>query len=96
MQIYGDPQGTQLKVEACLFLSLIDDCSRKVWVYILKTKEEAFQRFKEWKKLVEVQTGRRVKKLRTNNGLEFVKSKFERFCQDEVIQRHKTVSYTPQ
>ena len=78
------------------FLSLIDDFSRKVWVYILKTKEEAFQRFKEWRKLVEVQTGRKVKTLRTDNGLEFVKTEFEVFCQTEGIQRHKTVSYTPQ
>ncbi|GJV95963.1 retrotransposon protein, putative, ty1-copia subclass [Tanacetum coccineum] len=34
-------------------------------------KHEAFEKFKEWKQLVENQTGRTVKKLRTNNGLEF-------------------------
>ena len=62
-------------------MSLIDDYSRKVWVYILKSKEEAFQRFKDWKKLVEVQTGRKVKKLITDNGWEFVKTDFEKFCQ---------------
>ena len=61
-------------------MSLIDDYSRKVWVYILKSKEEAFQRFKDWKKLVEVQTGRKVKKLITDNGWEFVKTDFEKFC----------------
>ena len=50
------------------FLSLIDDYSRKVWVYILRSKDEAFQRFKDWKVSVEVQTGRKIKKLRTDNG----------------------------
>ena len=45
---------------------------------------------------MEVQTGRRVKKLRTNNGWEFVKREFEEFCQRKGIQRHKTVIYTPQ
>ncbi|GJU39514.1 hypothetical protein Tco_1192471 [Tanacetum coccineum] len=36
-------------------------------------KHEAFGKFKEWKQLVENQTGRTVKKLRTDNGLEFCK-----------------------
>ena len=71
-------------------MSIIDDFSRKIWVYILKTKEEAFHKFKEWKTLVEVQTGRKVKKLRTNNGLELIKNEFQ------GILRHKTMSYTPQ
>lgn len=31
------------------FLSIIDDYSRKVWVYLLKTKYEALQKFKTWK-----------------------------------------------
>ena len=34
--------------------------------------------------------------MRTNNGWEFVKHEFEDFCPREGIQRHKTVSYTPQ
>nr|GEW76085.1 retrovirus-related Pol polyprotein from transposon TNT 1-94 [Tanacetum cinerariifolium]GEX65222.1 retrovirus-related Pol polyprotein from transposon TNT 1-94 [Tanacetum cinerariifolium] len=45
--------------------------SRRVWVYILRFKHEAFGKFKEWKQLVENQTGRTVKKLSTNNGLAF-------------------------
>nr|GEW90310.1 retrovirus-related Pol polyprotein from transposon TNT 1-94 [Tanacetum cinerariifolium] len=52
------------------FLSIVDAYSRRVWVYILRFKHEAFRKFKEWKQLVENQTGRTVKKLRTNNGCE--------------------------
>ncbi|GJW90600.1 retrovirus-related pol polyprotein from transposon TNT 1-94 [Tanacetum coccineum] len=52
------------------FLSIVDDYSRRVWVYILRFKHEAFGKFKEWKQLVENQTGRTVKKLRKiNNGV---------------------------
>jgi len=29
------------------FLSIIDDFFRKVWIYILKHKNEAFEKFKE-------------------------------------------------
>ncbi|GJY33791.1 retrotransposon protein, putative, ty1-copia subclass, partial [Tanacetum coccineum] len=55
------------------FISIADDYSRRVWVYILRFKHEAYGKFKEWKQLVENQTGRTVKKLRTNNGLEFLR-----------------------
>ena len=53
------------------FISFINECSRKVWVFILKNKSDAFGKFKEWKKMVEAQTGKKLKKLRTDNGLSF-------------------------
>nr|GEX62887.1 retrotransposon protein, putative, Ty1-copia subclass [Tanacetum cinerariifolium] len=48
-------------------LTIIDDYSRRVWPYFLKHKSEAFSAFKEWKVMVETQTGKKVKKLRTDN-----------------------------
>lgn len=45
------------------FLSIVDDYCRKVWIYFLKQKNEVFKKFKEWKVLVETQTGNKVKKL---------------------------------
>ncbi|GJU90611.1 retrovirus-related pol polyprotein from transposon TNT 1-94, partial [Tanacetum coccineum] len=76
------------------FLSIADDYSRRVWVYILKF--EAFGKFKEWKQLVENQTGRTVKKLRTDNGLEFCNREFEQLCIENGIARHLTITGTPQ
>ena len=35
------------------FLSIIDDYSRKLWIYLLKNKFDAFDKFKNWKVLVE-------------------------------------------
>ncbi|GJZ55954.1 retrovirus-related pol polyprotein from transposon TNT 1-94 [Tanacetum coccineum] len=78
------------------FLSIVDDYSRRVWVYILRFKHEAFGKFKEWKQLVENQTGRTVKKLRTDNGLEFCNREFEQLCIESGIARHLTVAGTPQ
>ena len=37
-------------------------------------------KFKEWKVLVETQTGNKVKKLRTDNGLEFCDKELNDFC----------------
>ncbi|GJX30893.1 retrovirus-related pol polyprotein from transposon TNT 1-94, partial [Tanacetum coccineum] len=78
------------------FLSIVDDYSSRVWVYILMFKHEAFGKFKEWKQLVENQTRRTVKKLRMNNGLEFCNQNFEQLCIESGIAIHLTVAGTPQ
>ncbi|GKE04317.1 retrotransposon protein, putative, ty1-copia subclass, partial [Tanacetum coccineum] len=78
------------------FLSIMDDYSRRVWVYILRFKHEAFGKFKEWKQLVENQTERMVKKLRTDNGLEFCNREFEQLCIESGIARHLIVVEMPQ
>ena len=59
--------GAFLSINTCggmYILTMIDDYSRKIWVYIMKSKDATFEKFKEWKTLVEVQIGRRVKKLK--------------------------------
>jgi len=77
-------------------ITIIDDFSRKLWVYFLKHKNEAFFTFKEWKLLIENQTGKKIKRLRTNNGLEFCSNEFNDFCKKEGISRHLTIPGTPQ
>ncbi|KAH9801557.1 hypothetical protein KPL71_001080 [Citrus sinensis] len=59
-------------------------------------KTKVVKKFKVWKALVENQRGRKLKALRTYNGLEFCNRKFETFCQKHDILRHKTVRFTPQ
>nr|GEU66622.1 retrovirus-related Pol polyprotein from transposon TNT 1-94 [Tanacetum cinerariifolium] len=54
------------------------------------------RKFKEWKQLVENQTGRTVKKLWTDNGLEFCNQEFKHLCIESRIARHLTVVGTPQ
>jgi len=77
-------------------LTFIDDFSRKVLTYFLKEKSEAFKVFKEWKTLLESQTEKKIKRLRTDNGLEFYNHQFDEFCKAEGIARHKTMVNTPQ
>ncbi|GJR16644.1 retrovirus-related pol polyprotein from transposon TNT 1-94 [Tanacetum coccineum] len=76
------------------FLSIVDDYSRRV--YFLRHKNETFSKFKEWKQLVENQTGRKLKKLRMDNGLEFCNQEFNNLCKESGIARHLTVTGTPQ
>nr|GFC10079.1 retrovirus-related Pol polyprotein from transposon TNT 1-94 [Tanacetum cinerariifolium] len=67
------------------FLFIVDDYSRRVWVYIIRFKHKVFGKFKEWKQLVENQTGRTVKKLRMDNGLKFCNREFEQLCTENGI-----------
>ena len=62
----------------------------------LKNKSDAVMKFLEWKALIENQTGRRIKKLRTDNGLEFCSDEFSDYCRKHGIGRHKTVPHNPQ
>ena len=62
------------------YVSLIDDLSWNTWIYILRKKSEVFDRFKEFKALVENQTEKKIKVLWTDNGGEFCKKEFEEFC----------------
>lgn len=65
-------------------------------MFIIKHKSETFEKFKDWKVLIENQVGKKIKRLRTDNGLEFCSKEFDRFCKDEGIARHHTVRHTPQ
>ena len=67
----GGPARVDSKGGSRYFMSIIDDHSSKVWVYFPKTKDQAFSSFKSWKTIFENQTFKKVKKLRTDNGLEF-------------------------
>ena len=53
------------------FLTFTDDKSRYTWVYIIKTKDQVFQCFLEWKVLVEKACKKKIKTLRTDNGGEY-------------------------
>lgn len=65
-------------------------------MFVLKSMEDVFVKFKTWKTLGETQTNRKVRRLRTNNGLEFCNKRFDNFCSKHHIVRHKAVKYTPQ
>jgi len=62
----------------------------------MKTKDELFSRFREFKALVENQTGKRIKVLRSENGGEYTSNEFKSLCKDAGINREMTVPFNPQ
>lgn len=78
------------------FLTFVDDCSRMVHIYFLKSKDETLGYFKEFKNLVENQKNRKIKVLRTDNGTEFTSGMFQNFLKLNGIIHQRTNPYTPQ
>lgn len=75
---------------------LIDDFSRKSWIYLLTEKKEVFEAFKIFTNLVEKEAGTGVCCLRTYRGGEFNSKTFNQFCVEHGIRRQLAATYTPQ
>jgi transposase InsO family protein len=78
------------------YVTFIDDYSRRTCIFFMKTKDEVFSRFKEFKALVENQTGKKIKILRSDNGSEYTFNEFKNFCKEAGIKRELTVPFNPQ
>ena len=78
------------------FVAFVDDYSRYVSVYMMKSKDEVFDKFMQFVKSSENAIGKKIKKLRSDNGGEFTSTKFNNYCEAHGIEKHLTVPYTPQ
>jgi transposase InsO family protein len=78
------------------YVIFIDDYSRKTWLYLLKTKDEVFSKFQEFKVEIENLTSKKIKTLRTYNGGEYTSKEFVAFCKSTGIRTELTVPYNPQ
>ena len=74
----------------------VDDRSRCTWVYFIRRKGDVFEYFKEFRTMIEKQSGKCIKILRSSNGGEYVSEAFKRYCKDHIIQQPFIVPYTPQ
>jgi transposase InsO family protein len=62
----------------------------------LKYKSEAFKIFKQFKTLVEKQSGHYIKVLRIGRGGEYTSNEFLNFCEEHGIKKKFTTRYKPQ
>jgi hypothetical protein len=88
--VHMDVRGpmTQKSLSGCeYYLTFIDDYSRKTWIYFLKTKSEVFKRFREFRALVENQSGKRIKVLWLDNEGKYSLRQFVGFCAQHGIRR---------
>jgi transposase InsO family protein len=78
------------------YVIFIDDFSQKTWIFFMKTKDEVFNRFQEFRAQVENLTGKKIKVLRSDNGGEYTSRDFSDFCKEAGIKRELIVPYNPQ
>jgi transposase InsO family protein len=70
------------------YFMLIFDCyKRLIWVFFLKEKYEAFEKFKIYKSLVENETDLKIKCISLDNGGEFTSKEFIQLCENHDIKR---------
>ena len=77
------------------YITFIEE-SRKVWICFLKNKSDVFETFKKWMAMVELETGVKVKCLRSENGGEYIDGGFSEYCAVHGIRMEKTIPGTPQ
>ena len=69
------------------YVIFVDDFSRTCWIYFMQKKDQTFSKFIEFKALVEKDTSKHVKALRSDNGGEYISNEFKNFYKKEGIQR---------
>ena len=77
------------------YVYFIDDFSRKTWIHLLKSKDEVFGKFKEFKTLIENHTEKKIKTFRSENGREFTSDELKELCRESGIKRDLTTPYNP-
>ena len=77
------------------FVTFIDDCSRKLWVYVLKFKDQVLDVFKQFQASIERKTEKKLKYIRTDNGGEYY-GPFDEYCKHQSIRHQTTPPKTPQ
>ena len=77
------------------FITFVDDSTKYCYVYLLKSKDEAIEKFFLYKNKVENQLNKKLKVLRSDRGGEY-ESPFVDFCAQHGIIHETTTPYSPQ
>lgn len=78
------------------FLTIVDDYTRAVCVYLLKGKTEVYDTVVMFFNLLKNQFSRTVKVLRSDNGTEFVNFNMNTFLEKHGVVHQTSCAYTPQ
>ena len=77
------------------FITFVDDSTKYCYVYLLKSKDEAIEKFVLYKNEVENQLNKKIKVLRTDRGGEY-ESPFGELCVEHAIIHQTIAPYSTQ
>jgi len=78
------------------YLLMVDDCTRYCFGAALIYKSSAFQAFRTIDRWTQTQLGKRICRVRTDNGGEFLSREFSNYLNHRGIGREVTPRFTPQ
>lgn len=81
---------------AKLLITFVDDFSRRVFVYFTRQKSDAFDIFRNFKAMIEKQSGHQIKILRSDNGGEYESNEFQKYLDKNGIVHQTSAAHTPQ
>ncbi|KAK8708192.1 hypothetical protein V6N13_059237 [Hibiscus sabdariffa] len=90
------PMNTQARGGFQYFITFTDDFSRYGYIYLMRHKSEALERFKEFKNEVQNQHGKSIKALRSDRGGEYLSQDFDELLKECGIVSQLTPPGTPQ
>ncbi|KAK8685819.1 hypothetical protein V6N13_124853 [Hibiscus sabdariffa] len=90
------PMNTQARGGYQYFITFTDDFSRYGYIYLMRHKSEALERFKEFKNEVQNQHGKSIKALRSDRGGEYLSQDFDELLKECGIVTQLTPPGTPQ
>jgi len=90
------PFSVALTAKHRYYVIFVDDFSRKCWILFMQKKSETYSKLYEFKALVERESGKKVKALRSDNGCEYISDQFKDFCKEKWIRRELIASHNPQ
>ncbi|XP_010412990.1 PREDICTED: uncharacterized protein LOC104699374 [Camelina sativa] len=88
------PYRTTSHSGAKYFLTIVDDYSRGVWLYLLVDKTEVARHLKNFLAFTKRQFGEDVRTVRSDNGLEFLS--MTKFFHEQGIVHERSCVYTPE
>lgn len=78
------------------FVTFIDDFSRYTWIYFLASKDEVAKCFEKFRALAQNQIERTIKRVRTDNGGEYIGHEFQSILAHNGIIHETTNPHSPQ
>ncbi|KAK9042849.1 hypothetical protein V6N11_071204 [Hibiscus sabdariffa] len=90
------PMNTQTRGGYQYFITFTDDFSRYGYIYLMRHKSEALEKFKEFKNEVQNKHGKSIKALRSDRGGEYLSQDFDELLKECGIVSQLTPPGTPQ
>ena len=78
------------------FITFIDDYSRYGYIYLMRRKSKAFEKFKEYRAETEKRLNKCFKTLRSDRGGEYLLGEFRDYLSEQGITSHLSAPGVPQ